>query len=100
MPTIKLSVPHQLGVEEAKRRISHLVSDAKSQFGSNVTDVREEWTQNTNEFSFRAMGFSVSGNLEVNEKTVDGEILLPFAALPFKGRIEEELSTRARELLA
>lgn len=100
MPTIKLSVPHKLGATEAKKRISHLVSDAKSQFSGNVTDVREEWTGNTNQFSFRAMGFTVSGRLDVKETTVDGEISLPFAALPFKGRLEEELNTRARALLA
>lgn len=100
MPTIKLSVPHRLGTEEAKKRISNLIVDARRQFGNSASEVQESWTGDTNHFSFRAMGFSVSGNLTVMPNGVDGELKLPLAALPFKSRIESELTTRARELLA
>ena len=100
MPTIKLSVPHRLGTAEAKKRITNLIADARAQFGASAGDVQESWTGDTNYFSFRAMGFSVSGNMTVRPDAVDGELKLPLAALPFKSRIESELATRAKTLLA
>lgn len=100
MPAIKVSIPHKLGADEAKRRISHLISDAKAKFGNMVSDVQENWVQNVGHFRFNAMGFPVSGTLDVQPAVVNVEIQLPFAALPFKGRVENEISTRARELLA
>jgi len=100
MPSIKLSVPHKLGADEARKRIENLISDAQKRFGDKVSDVKESWTDNRDDFSFRAMGFSVSGTLKVEPSSADLEINLPFAALPFKSRIENELCGKAKELLA
>lgn len=100
MPSIKFSVPHKLGAVEAKRRIANLIGQTRTQFGDKVTDVNERWIADRGEFSFKAMGFPISGVLEVKSDAVDGELNLPFAALPFKSRIEAELSGKARELLA
>lgn len=100
MPAIKTSVPHTLGTDEAKKRITHLITESKTKFGNSVTDVEESWSENRGTFRFKAMGFSVSGNLQVEPSTVQVEINLPFAALPFKGRVENEISNRAKELLA
>ena len=100
MPSIKLSVPHKLGADEAKKRITKLISDTKEKFGGQVSDVRESWNGNRGDFGFKAMGFDVSGNLQVQPATVDIEINLPFAALLFKSKVENEISTKAKELLA
>ncbi|MEO7299585.1 MAG: polyhydroxyalkanoic acid system family protein [Verrucomicrobiota bacterium] len=100
MPAINLSIPHKLSPEEAKLRITKLITETKSQFGGSVSEVKESWADNQGTFSFRAMGFAVSGNLQVEPSTVQVEINLPFAALPFKGRVESEISTRAKQLLA
>jgi hypothetical protein len=100
MPAIKTSVPHKLGTDEAKKRITHLISESKTKFGNSVSDVEESWTENRGTFRFKAMGFSVSGHLQVEPSTVQVEINLPFAALPFKSKLENEISTHARELLA
>ncbi len=100
MPTIKISVPHQLGAEEAKRRITQLITETKAQFGQHVSDVQESWNGNQGNFGFKARGFNVSGNLQVEPTLANMEIHLPFAALPFKSRIEQEISTRARQLLS
>lgn len=100
MPTIKVSIPHKLGADEAKRRIEKLVAETRAQFGDQVSDVKENWSGNRGDFSFKAMGFSVAGNLRVEPSTADIELNLPFAAIPFKSRIEEKISTRAKELLA
>jgi hypothetical protein len=46
------------------------------------------------------MGFSVGGKLEAQAEQVLIDMDIPFAALPFKGRIESELLAHARQLLA
>jgi hypothetical protein len=100
MPKIKLSVPHQLGQDEAKSRVTKLVAESRVKFGSNISDVQESWAGNVDTFSFRAMGFSVDGRLDVQPAAVDIELNFPWAAVPFKGRVESEILKHARELLA
>jgi hypothetical protein len=100
MPKINLSVPHALGEEEAKKRIASLIADSRAKFGANVSDVTESWTGLVDNFSFRAMGFSIAGKLEVQASQLLIDINFPFAALPFKGRVESEILTHARQLLA
>jgi hypothetical protein len=100
MPTVKFSVPHKLGADGAKARIQNLMSENLQKMSGMVTDVKENWNQNKNDFSFRAMGFSVAGALTVQPSDVLIEVNLPLAALPFKSKMEQELKTRAQQLLA
>ncbi|HEY3913861.1 MAG TPA: polyhydroxyalkanoic acid system family protein [Verrucomicrobiae bacterium] len=100
MPKIHLAVPHALGADEAKKRVTNLVAQTRQDFGGKVSDLSEAWNGFVNTFSFRAIGFSVTGKLEAQPAQVVVDIDLPFAALPFKGRIESELLAHARALLA
>src|SRR5580658_5340364 len=100
MPKIHLSVPHALAQEEAKLRLVNLIAESRAQFGAHVSDVSEAWNGCVDSFSFRALGFSVSGKLDVQASQLLIDIDLPFAALPFKGRVESEILSRARQLLA
>jgi len=95
-----MSVPHRLSQEEAKSRISKLIADTRDKFGHQVSDVEESWTGHTDMFSFRAMGFSIDGRLDVALAEVSIDINVPWAALPFKGRIESEILKQAGQLLA
>jgi hypothetical protein len=100
MPTIKISVPHKLGVDEAKKRISGLIAESRAQFSDQVSDVKETWAGNRGDFSFKAMGFSVSGFLQVEADKAEVQMNLPFAAMLFKDKIESRIRARAEELLA
>src|SRR5580692_1941876 len=100
MPKIHLSVPHVLSQEEAKTRVGNLLTESRTKFGAQLSDVTEAWAGWVNSFSFRALGFSVVGKLEVQSAQLLIDMDLPFAALPFKGRIESEILAHARQLLA
>jgi hypothetical protein len=100
MPKINLSVPHNLGQEEAKRRISGLLADSRARFADKISEPTESWNGYIDQYSFKAMGFSVSGTLDVQPSQVHVEMNIPFAAYPMKGRIESEIVAHARELLA
>ena len=99
MPKIDMSVPHSLAQDEAKKRISHLIEDSKTRFAGKVSNVSESWNGYSDSFNFEAMGFSVSGKLEVQPAQVHIVIDLPWAAAMLKGRIETEIRDQARKLL-
>ncbi len=100
MPKIHLSVPHVLGQEEAKKRVVNLLAETHARFGAKISDVTETWNGYVDRISFRALGFSVVGKLEVQAAQLLVDIDLPFAALPFKRRVESEILAHARQLLA
>lgn len=100
MPKLNLSVPHKLTQDEAKNRIVKLIADSRAKFGGQVSDLKETWDGYTEHFSFRVMGMSIEGRVDVqpSEVVIDGN--LPWSAAPFKGMIEAEILKHARELLA
>lgn len=100
MPKSTINVPHQLGKDEALTRIKGILVQAKAQYGDKITDLQEEWSGDGGVFSFKAMGFRISGNLHVSDANVEIKGDYPFAALPFKGTIEATLRERAERLLA
>jgi hypothetical protein len=99
MPRISLNIPHNLGPEEAKTRIIGFISDARAQIGG-VTDMKENWNANVGTYKFRAVGFPVEGRLEVLPEILAVEIDFPFAALPWKGKAENEIRNQACALLS
>ena len=99
MPSLNMSVSHHLSQDEALNRIKGLLGQVKTQFSDQISDLRENWSGNKGTFSFSAMGFSVSGTLTVKSGEISLESTLPFAALPFKGKIESTIRERATALL-
>ena len=65
-----------------------------------ITDLHEQWSGPNGEFSFKAMGFNVSGSIHVGDSSVDITGDLPMMAIPFKGQIEQRIQERAAALLA
>jgi len=100
MPNLKIEVAHQLSEREAMRRIQNLLTEIKRDYGDRVTDLHETWTDSGGKFSFRAMGFAVSGTLRSRPGMVELSGDYPLAARPFKGKIEGMIRERAEQLLA
>jgi hypothetical protein len=100
MPALDMAVPHKLSRQEAMTRIRGLLQKLKDEQGDRINDLREDWSDSGGKFSFSAMGFQVSGTLDVTPADVRLSANLPFAASFFKGRIEEAIRARASELLA
>ena len=100
MPSLEISIPHKLTKEEARRRIQELLPKMKKDYGDQIKDLHEEWSDNTGSFSFSVMGFAVSGTLTVNDSSVDLDGNLPFAAAFFKGKIKSVIEEKAQQVLA
>ena len=100
MPNLDMKFAHQLSQDEALKRSRDLFEQIKNEFADQVSDLREEWVENTCQFSFSAKGFSVSGTLIVNPSEVELSCDLPWVVALFKGKIESMIQERAESLLA
>jgi putative polyhydroxyalkanoate system protein len=96
MPRLALEVPHNLGREEATRRLKEKAEKARDQ----VTDLEEQWNDHTLTFRFKAMGFGVNGTMAVEDAAVKIDVNLPFAAIVAKGMIEQKLREELTGALA
>ena len=98
MPKIELRHKTSLSVSEIKEKAEKLINDALEEFKDKISDVHQEWRGNTLIFSFRAMGFSVSGQATAYDNLITIKAKLPFAAGMFKGKIRDKLNKKAEEL--
>ena len=101
MPKISVSVPHQLGQETASERLKSFLARLKEKHQDQVSDLKEEWTDNALKFGFKTFGFQFQGTGNVTDTEAKVDVDLPFAAMMFKGKIESEMrETLARVLQA
>jgi len=99
MPTISLSVPHKLGQEAAAERIKDVLVRVSRQYAEHVSDVEQEWQQQTLRFRFRSLGFKISGTLEMHAERVECSCQMPLAAMIMRGKIETTLRDELEKLL-
>ena len=100
MPKTEVVVPHSLGKAEALNRLQGMLSSVKENYGSQVSDLHEKWTDQGGTFSFKAMGFRISGELTVSDTDMRVNAEFPWAAKPFQSTIETAIRERAERLLA
>lgn len=100
MPKTNVTVDHNLGREEAMQRLQGMLASVKENYGDQVSDLEEHWTDKGGTFSFKAMGFKISGDLTVTDSAVSIDADFPWAAKPFQGTIETTIRERAARLLA
>ncbi len=100
MPKLTIAVPHSLSQQEATERLKGLLAQVKEKYKSQMSNVDEQWNDNNLAFGFSTYGFPIKGTVDVGttEVTLDGD--LPFAAMMFKGKIEEGVRGELEKLLA
>jgi len=100
MPAFNIEVPHPLSKEDAKNKLENFMEQVRSKYQDQVSDLQENWDDHTLTFSFKTYGFSISGNLVVEDKKVAITGTLPFAALAFRGKIEQSIRGELEKQLA
>jgi len=73
-----VSIPHNLGKDEATRRLHGGLSSLKSQFGDKIASIEESWSGDRMAFQVGALGQSISGHMDVMEDQVRVEVQLPW----------------------
>ena len=100
MPNFTMDVPHNLEQEEAKNRVQGLLEKVREQYQDQVSDLEESWTDNTLSFAFKTYGFDIKGDVNVEPEKVCLQGGLPFAAVAFKGKIEQVIREQLEKVLA
>jgi len=99
MPKLLTAVEHSLGKESAKATLSSFMDEALQTYGDSVDDVQSQWNDYELEFSFKAMGMTVSGQLIVADDVVTINGKIPFALSMFPGKIERTMEDALRKAL-
>lgn len=90
---VVVTIPHELGRAEARRRIDTGLDQLIGQIGA-AGDLERSWEGDTLKFSLVAIGQTVSGSVAVEEREARLEIVLPglFAMIAnkVKGRIKDQ----------
>ncbi len=99
MPNLTISIPHQLGRAEAKRRIDEMAAQFQSEAGAMVNGVQQRWEGDTLHFAVAAAGQSISGTAHVAEQTVNLDIALPWMLSLLAGTVKKQIEQQARQAL-
>jgi putative polyhydroxyalkanoate system protein len=99
MRNLTLSIPHQLGLVEAKRRIDELASNVEGHSGGMLHRVEQHWDGDILHFQIAAMGQSISGTAHVAEQIVNVDIALPWMLSLLAGTLKKQIEQQATDLL-
>jgi hypothetical protein len=100
MPHVDIGAPHQLGREEALRRLKQKVELLQQTYGSKAAELQMEWTDNVLQFKVQALGMRISGTATVEESEVQVHADIPLTALPFRGLVERRVKDDLAQMLA
>jgi hypothetical protein len=95
---ITVALPHQLGAQEAKRRMQSRIGQLRDHIPGGA-QVESSWTGDRMHLSVRAMGQDVRAHIDVEEKLVRLELQLPPALSFLAGQVEGLIRRRGAELL-
>lgn len=73
-----VSIPHQLGSQEAKRRLVTGIEQIKETYGNKLAVVQDRWSDDRLDFRVSALGQGVSGIIEVHDDNVTLALQLPW----------------------
>jgi hypothetical protein len=100
MPSLALSIPNPLGQQQAAEKLKAFFAHMKERHGDKLTNLEETWADDHHlNYSFTTYGFNIKGDLAVEPEAVKMNANLPFAAMMFKGKIEQAIRDELTKVL-
>jgi hypothetical protein len=96
---ISVSIPHQLGRAEARRRIDGGFADLSRHLGGSSGALDKRWEGDRLDFSLTSLGQSITGYVVVAETLVTVEVLLPGFLAMIAGKVKGTLQKEGQLLL-
>lgn len=91
---ITLTIPHELGRAEARRRIDDGFASFAQHMGAAAGVMSKTWSGDRLSFALAALGQEISGTIDVEDQAIKLEVLLPnllaMVADKVKGRLKKE----------
>ena len=100
MPAFNIDVPHSLGKDTAVEKLKSFLGNVEEKFKDQISSIDGEWNDNVLSFNFTTYGFTISGTMTVEEEIARMEGQLPFAAMAFRGTIEDSIRKEVEKTLA
>jgi hypothetical protein len=100
MPGFSTEVPHTLGRAAATEKLKGFADRVREKYKDQVSSMSGEWQDNLYKFAITTYGFTISGVLTVEEALARLDAQIPFAALAFKGKIEQSFASEIKKALA
>ena len=96
---VVINLPHNLGADEARRRMQNGIGGLKDHIPGGAAEVESRWDGDRMHLAVRAMGQEVVGHIDVEERKVRMEMMLPAMFALFSGAIEKALTKGGGMLL-
>ena len=96
---IVLSIPHELGRTEARRRINDGFGQLAGHLGGAAGALSKSWEGDRMRFSLQAMGQAITGTIDIAEREVKLEVLLPGILGMIAGKVRGRLQKEGQILL-
>ena len=96
---VTVSIPHQLGRAEARRRIEAGFGDFSRHLGGGAGALTKTWEGDRLNFGLHAMGQGISGFLDVADDVVRVEVVLPGFLAMIAGKVKGKLKKEGQILL-
>jgi putative polyhydroxyalkanoate system protein len=95
---IEVDLPHNLGKDEARRRIANNIHRLQEHIPGGAT-IQSGWTGDQLNLNVQALGEAVQSTIDVEEKKVRVRVLLPGMLGMFSGLIQGALQKKGSVLL-
>lgn len=95
---IEVDLPHNLGKDEARRRIANNIHRLQEHIHGGAT-VQSGWTGDQLNLNVQALGEAVQSTIDVEDKKVRVRVLLPGMLGMFSGLIQGALQKKGSVLL-
>ena len=100
MPAIQFSIPHSLDTDEAVTRLKGFVGKLRERNEPKFMVKSEQWEQRKLSCAFSSYGFAMDATMQVEPHEVKFHLQIPFAAIVFKGQIEQRLRDELTKVLS
>jgi len=97
---VTVTIPHQLGRDEARRRVEASLDQFKSQLGAvGLGAIQHAWMQDSLGFNARALGQIITGKIDVTDTDLHIEVLLPGLLGGLADKVASQLRQQGRVLI-
>lgn len=96
---MEIKLQHNLPKTQARECAKKILSDLSHQQARLISKPVQMWDEDDCKFSFSVKGSTVTGSIQVSEKSIDIKAKLPMTLSIFKGMIKETIAKKAKELI-
>lgn len=97
---MRVSIPHDLGREEVRRRMKERIGDLGAQMPGQVADISHSWaSEDRMDLDIGVMGQKVTGHIDIEDSLVWVDVTLPAMLSFFEPVVQNAIRQHGETLL-